>query len=122
MYEQKLKAKKLDDEEKIKQMEQRAIEKQEEQRKYIEARRKSLYMKTSYPRQLNTALFYVENQYENDKQLELRKTVKQHEREVEAIYAEKVKEGVIAEAIEKEEYLIKQKQIKEETGKQLLAE
>lgn len=102
---------------------QRFLEENEERRKvYCEKVKKSLYIKKSYPNQLNTALLQVESLYENDRQVELNNKLKEIEKEQSEIYSKQIKEGALAEEREKEIYKEKIKKQKAELKEELQKE
>lgn len=88
---------------------------QEERRKYMEAKRRSLFLRESMPRRLSNALLLAETQFENEQQIKLNEMIKQHGREVDAMFAEKLKENAAADLKEIE----KEKNQEEETKRNL---
>lgn len=102
---------------------QHFLEENEVRRKeYCEKVKKSLYIKKSYPNQLNTALLQVESIYENDRQVELNNKLKNMEKEQDDVYAKQIKEAALAEEREKEMYKEKMRKQKAELKEELQKE
>lgn len=78
-------------------------EQEEIRQQYIDSAKRNMYIKKGYPRDLNGARLLSEVMYEREKQRELASVLKDHEKDVAAEYAAKVKQGVIDEERERNE-------------------
>lgn len=83
---------------------QRFLELRQEQeairQKFVQDAKKSIYISQGFPRVLTSALITSEVMYEREKQIEMQKLLQDHEVEVEAKFAQKVKEAAEQEKIE----------------------
>lgn len=75
----------------------------EEKRLFVEKARKSLFLKESCPLELTNAMKCGQIDEERKKQIELKKMFKQHEDDLEEVYARKVKQAAQEEVAEKRE-------------------
>lgn len=95
---------------------------EEERRKFLEGKRKAIFIKKSFPNHLNMALRFAETHYENEQKIKLNKKIKESDKKLDAMFGSKIKEAAIEETIEKETFNKKQEEIKQKMAQVLLQE
>lgn len=81
-----------------------------EVKRYIEKVRKTLIIQKGQNKKLTGAMYTGENVYERKKQIEMKKMLEEHERQVNKEYDEKVKKAAEEELREKAERQIKERE------------